>query len=147
MNSVIFDGLSKEEKEEFLSVFEKRSFKAGDIIKKEGQSRKCAFFVTEGEVIIKKGKDETEIGTIKGGEDLFFSVTCLIDGGKSLTTVKAKTDTKTLRITQKKLFDFCQKNPQIGEKVMENIAKLLAKFLRRSDEKIVQMYTTLEEVL
>ncbi|BAF69208.1 Crp/Fnr family transcriptional regulator [Nitratiruptor sp. SB155-2] len=148
MENPIFEGLNEEEKRSFLSLFTKKEVQKGDVIKQEGDRLKKGFFLENGRLVVKKhsSEGEIEVATISDSS-LFFSLTCLVDGGKSLTTVEAQENSTILEISQKEFFAFCQKNPATGVKILKNITLLLAKYLRKSDEKIVQMYKTLEEVL
>jgi len=149
MDSLLFEGLSKDEKENFLNSFAKRKIKKAEVIKKENEVQDKAFFLLEGEVsVIKKSSGEDmQVCNIKGGEDIFFSVTCMIDGGESSTTVIANKASIIMEISQKEFMLFYQANPSIGIKVLENSVKLLTKIIRKNDEKITEMYKTLEEVL
>ncbi len=144
----LLNNLNDKEKKLFLSQCTQKLVKKGEIIKKEGEKTKEAFFIQKGKVAVKKSSTEGEmhIATIKDSNTC-FSLTCLIDGKNTLTTIQALEDTQIIVIKQKEFFEFCTKNPTIGVKLISNIAKLLTKFLRNSDEKIIQMYKTLEEVL
>ncbi|BCD67231.1 Crp/Fnr family transcriptional regulator [Nitratiruptor sp. YY09-18] len=148
MKNPLFEGLNEEEEQSFLSIFAKKEIPKGQAIKKEGDHLKKGFLLESGLLLVKKHSSdgEMEVATISDSS-VFFSLTCLVDGGNSLTTVEAKKDSVILEVSQKDFFAFCQKNPEIGVKVLKNATLLLAKFLRNSDEKIVQMYKTLEEVL
>ncbi len=147
MNKLL-QGLNSKERDLFLDQCETKNFTQGEVIKKEGQKEKVAFFVKKGEVVVKKSSSEgeMEVATITS-DDICFSLTCLIDGGKSLTRVEALQACEIIQIDRKKFFDFCKKNPDIGIKLLTNMAILLAGYLRSADEKIAQMYKTLEEVL
>jgi len=149
MNSNLAQGLDEKEKELLLAIFSEIKVAKDQIIKKEGEALQKAFFLKEGEVLITKSSSEEEmqVGIAKGGDDIFFSITCMLQGGKSLTTVVATKESAILEVTQKDFFDFCQKNPQIGVKVLINVTQMMTNFLKKSDEKIAEMYKTLEEVL
>ena len=149
MESELFEGLNREEKESFLNIFTQRSIEKGTTIKKEGEHIKRAFFLKEGEISISKhsSDEEMNLAKIQGGEDIIFSLDSLIDGGQSLTTIVATKKSTILEIEQKKFLNFCDANPIIGNKILQNITKILVRFLRKSDDKISEMYKTLEEVL
>ncbi len=131
-----------------MSHCQTKEYEKGSILKKEGEQGKMAFFIQEGEVVVKKSSSEGEMDVaIINSEEICFSLTCLIDGGESLTTVEAVKKTKVILIEQKSFFDLCRKEPALGVKILANVAKLMAGFLRNADDKIAQMYKTLEEVL
>ncbi len=149
MQSRLFTGLEPQEQERFLALCTKEHVPKGTLIKKEGERVKKAFFLIEGEMAVKKNSSqgEMEVATIKGGEDVVFSFTCMIDGGKSLTTIVAKTECSLLSFDKKVWLKFCEQNPKSALVLMQNALELMASFLRKSDEKLIQMYQTLEEVL
>jgi len=149
MDSSLLKGLNEKEKELFFTIFTKLKIAKDQIIKQEGDTLQKAFFLMQGEVLIKKSSSEEDmqVAVIKGGEDVFFSITCMLQNGKSLTTVVATKESVTLEVAQKDFLNFCQQNPQIGVKILTNITQMMAGFLKKSDEKIAEMYKTLEEVL
>ncbi len=149
MDSLIFEGLSDDNKKDFLKSFKQKEIKKDEIIKNENEKLEKAFFLIEGEVKVEKefsGKN-MQVCNIDAEEDIFFSITCMLDSGKSLTTVVAKKKSIIMEISKKELINFCQTNPTIGIKILENINKLLSKIIRKNDNKIFKMYKTLEEVL
>ncbi len=149
MDREIFNGLNEDEKNSFFNIFKQKKIKKDEIIKSEEQILEKAFFLSEGVLDIqKKSSDEDmQVNNIKAEEDVFFSLTCMLDGGKSLTTVIAKEDSTILEITKKEFFNFCKTNPEIGLKILQNITLMLCKIIRKNDDKISEMYKTLEEVL
>ncbi len=149
MDSKLFANMDTKTKEAFLQLCKKEPVKIGTVIKKEGAKTDKAFFLLEGTVSVKKSSSqgEMEVAIIKGGEDVLFSFTCMIDGGKSLTTIEATSDCVLLSFTKREFLHFCTQNPQAGNQMLINALSMMAAFLRKSDEKIAQMYQTLEEVL
>ncbi len=149
MDSLIFEGLSDDNKKKFLKSFKQKEIKKDEIIKNENEKLEKAFFLIEGEVEVKKefSGENMQVCNIKAEEDIFFSITCMLDSGKSLTTVVAKKNSVIMEISKKELINFCQINPTVGIKILENINKLLSKIIRKNDNKISKMYNTLEEVL
>ena len=149
MNSRLFEGLDEKERTAFLGLFETKKIAKGDTIKKEGQSRSDAFFLTNGSVEVRRKSSEEEmaVAQIEGGEDVLFSADSLIDGGVSLTTVIATQESEAIFVKRSDFIDFCRQNPQAGAKVLLNLTAMLTQFLRKGDEKIAEMYKTLEEVL
>ncbi len=149
MDSKLFANMDSKTKEVFLQLCKKEPIKSGTIIKKEGAKTDKAFFLLEGTVNVKKSSSQGEMGvaTIQGGEDVLFSFTCMLDGGKSLTSIEATSDCVLLSFTKKEFLQFCTQNPEAGNQMLVNALSMMAAFLRKSDEKIAQMYQTLEEVL
>ena len=149
MKSRLFEGLNEKERSDFLARFKSKKFAQGETIKQEGQRFDRAFFITSGSVEVRRKSSEEEmvVAQIGGGDDVLFSADSLIDGGVSLTTVIATKESEAIMIEKGVFADYCRQNPQIGAKVLMNLTKMLTQFLRKGDEKIAEMYKTLEEVL
>ena len=149
MESRLLDGLSSVQKEKFLKICEQKKVHAGERMKKEGQKLSKAFFLVEGKVSVLKtsSSEEMEVAALTKDDDIWFSITCMLQNGKSLTSVVAKEECTILELTQKDFYDFCHDEPEIGVAVLQNVVKLISGFLQKSDEKISEMYKTLEEVL
>jgi len=149
MESELFEGLDPQEKSSFLALFDHKKIDKETTIKKEGEKLEGAFFLLDGEVSVRKrsSDEEMEVASIQGGEDLLFSLDSLVDGGPSLTTVIATRPSTILEIDRQAFWEFCRNNPAAGAKVLENLTIRLVQILRKSDEKVAEMYKTLEEVL
>ncbi len=150
IGSRLFDKIDKAPLETLYGTFKEKEVEDGTVLRKEGESVKSAFFLLEGEISVSKhsGENETlEVATVKEGEDICFSLSSLIDGGKSLTTLKAKGKSKIAEISQGDFFNFCTNYPDAGVVLLHNVLNTMTGFLRQSDDKIAEMYKTLEEVL
>ena len=149
MDSLIFNGLSNEEKNSFLKSFKQKEIKKDKIIKNEGEKIEKVFFLIEGEVEVRKKSsgEDMQVAKITNGEGICFSITCMLDGGKSLTTIIATKNSVIMEISRKDFISFSQANPAIGVKILQNVTKMLCNIIRKSDDKIAEMYKTLEEVL
>ncbi|QOP45807.1 Crp/Fnr family transcriptional regulator [Sulfurimonas paralvinellae] len=149
MEKEIFNDLDTGEKQEFLQMFTNREINKDDLIRSEGEKYKSGFYLLSGKIAVIKNSSSEDIEVIEAtkDDDIFFSFSSLIDSGMSLTTIKAKTSCTIAEISDKEFFEFCQKNPQIGVKIMQRSMNMLMRFLRNSDKKLTEMYKTLEEVL
>ncbi len=149
MDSLIFNGLSDDEKNSFLKSFKQKEIKKDEVIKKENEKLEKAFFLTEGEVEVRKNSsgEDMQVSKVKAEDKICFSITCMLDGGKSLTTVVAVKKTVTMEISKKDFINFCQTNPATGVKILQNVTQMLCNIIRKNDDKIAEMYKTLEEVL
>ncbi|ADV45820.1 Crp/Fnr family transcriptional regulator [Nitratifractor salsuginis] len=150
IKSQLFDGLDSKQIEEVLSAFASHTVPKGTVLREEGKATTAAFFLEIGSIRVHKHSsegEELEIAVIEGGEDVLFSLTSLVDGGSSLTKLITASECTIREIDRKKFLDFCRKHPEIGMVLLKNLTQALARFLRRSDEKIAEMYKTLEEVL
>ena len=67
------------------------TFKAGDVIIREGDEADAAYFIVSGEVEVLVGSGRRRVGALGAGE--VFGEMCLIEPGPRSATVRAVTDT------------------------------------------------------
>lgn len=120
-------------------------FQAGEIILKENSSSQELYIITQGEVEIllnpalidasDKGKDKdlgSVIATLRRGQS--FGEVALVDEGlRSATARAAQKDTHLLAISRDKLIMLCETYPQLGYRLMYNLAADLAMKIRNTD--------------
>ena len=149
MTSLIFNGLSDNEKNSFSKIFKQREIKKGEVIKSENEKIEKAFFLVDGEVEVRKKSAEEDmlVANVKDIDGVCFSITCMLDGGESLTTVIAAKKSVIMEISRKDFINFSQANPDVGVKILQNVTQMLCNIIRKNDDKIAEMYKTLEEVL
>jgi len=124
------------------------SFNAGEIIFKENSSSKELYIITQGEVEIlinpsavasssTKSKKETgsAIATMRRGQS--FGEVALVDEGLRSASARAlHKETKLLVISRDKLIMLCETYPQLGYRLMYNLAADLAMKIRNTDLRI-----------
>jgi CRP/FNR family cyclic AMP-dependent transcriptional regulator len=146
----IFKTLSDDEFEKIKDFFKEKSFKAGNIIVKEGEYSEKAFILKEGVVSVIKEtiyKNDYIITDIKAGGEEFFGDVNLIDRGLVTSTIKAKTDIKIYEITHNDFITILDMYPVIGSKKLWIISYNLTKHLRKADEDIITLYNAFVEVV
>ncbi|WP_353663139.1 cyclic nucleotide-binding domain-containing protein [Hydrogenimonas sp. SS33] len=149
IKSRLFENVDAQALSVLFAHMERKEVARGEKLRKEGQTCDSAFFLLEGAVSVTKrsGDEDVEVATVRGGEDVCFSLTSLIDGGVSLTTLSV-TEAGAIAVLEKDVFeDFCKSHADAGVILKGNILSALAGFLRQADGKIAEMYKTLEEVL
>ncbi|MDD4492884.1 MAG: cyclic nucleotide-binding domain-containing protein [Eubacteriales bacterium] len=105
---------------------DRKSFKAGEIIFKEGSAADTMFRIEKGEVkvIAKYGKaNEVEVATIKPGK--FFGEMGVIENARRSATIIAKSDVDVLVIDKTSFPNFVANNPEDAIKIMQNMSKNL----------------------
>ena len=146
----LFEKLNEDEYNQFLQVFEEKKIKKGETIIKDGESGETAFLLIEGQVSVIKetiyGEDYI-VTTIDAGGDEFFGEINLIDKGVRTSTITAVTDVVILELSNKNLFQFMDKNPVIGYKIMSYLAKSFSKHLRKADDDLITLFNALVEVV
>jgi CRP/FNR family cyclic AMP-dependent transcriptional regulator len=118
-------------------------FQAGEIILKENSSSQELYIITQGEVeillnpaLIDASDMDKDIGsviaTLRRGQS--FGEVALVDEGlRSATARAAQKDTHLLAISRDKLIMLCETYPQLGYRLMYNLAADLAMKIRNTD--------------
>ncbi len=121
-------------------------FQAGEVIFEESSSSKELYVITEGDVEIlidptlvgppEKGKQtESVIATMRRGQS--FGEIALVDEGlRSASARAAQKETHLLVISRDKLIMLCETYPQLGYRLMYNLAADIAMKIRNTDLRI-----------
>ena len=122
-------------------------FKEGDIIFKENSSSKELYIIIQGEVEIlinpssvgstpaKSKETGSLIATMRRGQS--FGEVALVDEGlRSASARAAQKETRLLVISRDKLIMLCETYPQLGYRLMYNLAADLAMKMRNTDLRI-----------
>jgi CRP-like cAMP-binding protein len=153
----IFKGLDESEIKIILDVIKVKNYREGEVIIKEGEEGEELFILQEGEVEIsqsltlphkeKSEKVEKTITKLCGKDCGFFGEIGLLEKSTRTATVVARTPTKVLSIDRKNFEIIAQKYPEIGYKVVSNIAKILCSRLRKANENVLKLTTALSIIL
>ena len=121
-------------------------FQAGEIIFRENSSSQELYIITQGEVEIlinpalvgtpnKSKQADSAIATMRRGQS--FGEIALVDEGlRSATARAAQKDTRLLVISRDKLIMLCETYPQLGYRLMYNLAADVAMKIRNTDLRI-----------
>jgi CRP/FNR family cyclic AMP-dependent transcriptional regulator len=141
----IFYDLTGAQLEMLASICEERVVKLGDIIFEENNQGDEMFIIARGTVEIlvdpsivggpgarKRGSMPVAIATLRGGQT--FGEIALVDQGLRTASARcAETETQLLAIQRGKFMKLCDTYPEMGYRVMRNIAADLAFKIRGSD--------------
>ncbi len=117
-------------------------FQSGDMIFKENSSSKELYIIVQGEVEILIASESSEplpnsepdlvIAKLRRGQS--FGEVALVDEGlRSASARSAQKDTRLLVIQRDKLIMLCETYPQLGYRLMHNLAADLAMKIRNTD--------------
>lgn len=122
-------------------------FQAGEIIFKENSSSKELYIIAQGEVEIlinpstvspnsdKKKRADSVIAVLRRGQS--FGEVALVDEGlRSASACAVQKETRLLVISRDKLIMLCDTYPQLGYRLMYNLAADLAMKIRNTDLRI-----------
>ena len=143
--SDIFYQLTPTQLELVANLCQEVVYQDGEIIFKENSSSKELYIIAQGEIeiLINSGNEETASGSepdtvitkLRRGQS--FGEVALVDEGlRSASARSAQKDTRLLVIQRDKLIMLCETYPQLGYRLMHNLAADLAMKIRNTDLRI-----------
>jgi CRP-like cAMP-binding protein len=142
----IFYKFSSTQLELVTNLCQEVVFQEGEVIFRENSEGKELYIIAQGEVdiLINPGlvgrpsdgeQKESVINTMRRGQS--FGEIALVDEGlRSATARAAQKDTRLLVIPRDKIIMLCETYPQLGYRLMNNLAADLAMKIRNSDLRI-----------
>jgi CRP/FNR family transcriptional regulator, cyclic AMP receptor protein len=144
--SDIFYQFTPTQLEMVANLCQEVSFQAGEIVFTENSSSKELYIIAQGEIEIlidpsvtsstpNKKQNGSTIATLRRGQS--FGEVALVDEGlRSASARAAQKDTHLLVISRDKLIMLCETYPQLGYRLMYNLAADLAMKIRNTDLRI-----------
>lgn len=144
--SDIFYQFTPTQLEKVANLYQEVVFQAGEIIFKENSSSKELYVIAQGEVeilinpsTIGSASDnkytDSVIATLRRGQS--FGEIALVDEGLRSASARAtQKETRLLVISRDKLIMLCETYPQLGYRLMYNLAADLAMKIRNTDLRI-----------
>ena len=143
--SDIFFQFTPTQLELVANICQEVTFQKDDLIFKENTSSKELYIIVQGEVNIvvdpslvggaEDGAENRIIATMRRGQS--FGEVALVDEGlRSASAWAAQNDTRLLIILRDKLIMLCETYPQLGYRLMYNLAADLAMKIRNTDLRI-----------
>ena len=145
--SDIFYQFTPTQLEMVANLCQEVTFKAGEIIFEENSSSKELYIIAHGEVEIlinpstvsknssKKKQADSVIAVLRRGQS--FGEVALVDEGLRSASARAlQKETRLLVISRDKLIMLCDTYPQLGYRLMYNLAADLAMKIRNTDLRI-----------
>jgi CRP/FNR family transcriptional regulator, cyclic AMP receptor protein len=144
----IFYELSNTQLELIASICSEKTFPQGQIIFEENTPGDELYILANGEVEIQVnpavvGRDSgesTTIATLRRGQS-FGEVSLVDEGLRSARALCAQPDTRLVIIPREKLMLLCDTYPQLGYRLMRNLAADLAMKIRNTDLQVREYLT------
>ncbi|WP_456325288.1 cyclic nucleotide-binding domain-containing protein [Desulfonauticus submarinus] len=156
-----FKELSREQEEKIAALLQKIEVEAGVPFIKEGEFGTEMFILISGRVKVVKQMlkpevaekipflQETEkvLAVLEGKDFPVLGEVALVDSDKRSATIYTLTPCVFLKLSQKNFFHLIQSEPELGLKIVLNIAKNLAFRLRKANDDVIKLTTALALVL
>jgi CRP-like cAMP-binding protein len=127
----LFDGLTDDDLSEVATICTRRKLKEGEVLAKQGEVGRELFIVSEGLVEVTVSERTVPRVVVNLGTGQLIGEMSLVDRGPRSATVKAIHDPTYVQVIQHDDFQaLCQRNTQIGYRVMLNLAADLSFKLR-----------------
>lgn len=124
----MFANLSADQLNKLAALFEEKTFRADEVIFKQGTEGDSFFIIQEGFVEIVVERERTLVNL---GPGQIVGEMALVDRGTRSATVRAATDaTIVYLMSSEKFEELCETDTAIGYRVMRNIAADLSFKLR-----------------
>lgn len=155
----IFKGILDEDVKILFNNCNRITFEKGDIIMEEDEEKYSMFFFIDGEVMVsnvitmkvgsRKGFSDVEKSLVKLKADLvgILGEMSVFEEQPRSATVKAYEPCILYEIEKKDFENFINKYPEIGVKILFNIAKILCTRVRRGNKDILKLTTALSIAL
>ena len=133
----VFHQLSDRQIREIENLCHKRRYKQGETVFKKLAPGEGMFIILSGSIEIfteDKSGNKNILAVLNDGE--FFGELSLLDSDTRSATAIATQDSHLLAFLRPDLQSFSKRNPQTGNKILFNLARVMAARLRKTSEQI-----------
>ncbi|MEW6660251.1 MAG: cyclic nucleotide-binding domain-containing protein [Thermodesulfobacteriota bacterium] len=148
----LFQDLDEEEIQQVMNHTHPRNFPAGAAILKEGETGDSLFIMCQGEVEITKvltlvleedtPKEKVMI-RLKAEDGVCFGEMALLENEARSATVTALSDCSLMELHRQEFLALIREKPEMGMKILLNLAQLLSRHLRKSNQDVIKLTTAL----
>jgi CRP/FNR family cyclic AMP-dependent transcriptional regulator len=154
----VFQDLEEEEIKQLVKNARKLSFKNGEAIINEGETGSSMYILLKGEVQIIRtlcitlpdeqcAENDKVLSHFKEDQHVIFGEVGLLQQEQRSATIRALSNSTILELSSDDFFDFAQKYPELGFKVLLRISRNLCNYLRKSNDDVVKLTTALSLAL
>ena len=155
----IFSDLTDDELNHFVDALKEVQMEKGQQFITEGEEGDCIYLLLEGEVQInqaltlsmnKSESDNREKAILKLSSDinpLFGEMSMFNDGDRRTANVRAETTCVLVKLDKSDLYNICEKNPNIGFKVMRNLGRIISGNLIKANQNVLKLTTAFSLIL
>ena len=155
----IFSDLTDDELNHFGDALKEVQMAKGQQFITEGEEGDCIYLLLEGEVEInqaltlsmnKSESDNREKAILKLSSDvnpLFGEMSMLNEGDRRTANVRAETACVLVKLDKSDLYNICEKNPNVGFKVMRNLGRIISGNLVKANQNVLKLTTAFSLIL
>jgi len=155
----IFSDLTDDELNHFSDALKEVKMEKGQQFITEGEEGDCIYLLLEGEVQInqaltlsmnKSESDNREKAILKLSSDinpLFGEMSMFNEGDRRTANVRAETTCVLVKLDKSDLYNICEKNPNIGFKVMRNLGRIISGNLIKANQNVLKLTTAFSLIL
>lgn len=142
----IFSELKKNELREFERIIHKRHYKKDEVIFYEGEPGLGMYIIESGSIKIFKDYDnkaKEELATLNVGD--FCGEMALLDESPRSATAVADEASTLIGIFRPDMFSLIEKKSKLGNKILLNLAQMIAERLRLNNTELQELKQKLEK--
>lgn len=155
----LFRDLTAEQIRELIDISHRVTFRAGDIIMREGEEGDTLYIILNGTVEVVKNLvlpgmadddavDQNKVFTRLGAHDhAVFGEIALLEKQKRTATITALTDCVLYEIQKDDFLRIAEEDTALGYRVALNLARIVSTRLRKADEDTIKLTTALSIIL
>lgn len=136
----IFQGMSSEERQEVITLMERRTYPEGQTILREGRSIQILWVIREGRCRVVKTTQqgtEQELAVLEPGG--IFGEMSFVEPGPHSASVQTLTPVEVLRLTRGQYDELGESGSTAAPKIAINIGRVLAQRLRKMDDWLCEL--------
>jgi aspartate ammonia-lyase len=136
----LFKNLTDNELQIILPRIERKRYKTNSMVFRENTSRKNVFIIYTGEVeLYKTSSHGTENRLAVFGPTDFLGEGALMDDYPHATSARARSAAVILCISRNVIEDLLRENPQISEKILSAVSRVISRRMRQASTRVVNV--------
>jgi len=155
----IFSGLTEDQIDKFCKVIMPIRFMKSDTIIREGEKGDSILLLLDGKVEITQAltlktdttqsdtREKSLLSLSSEAHPFFGEMSLFSEDDLRTATVKAGTVCSVARIERDEFFHICNTYPEIGNKVMRNIAQVLSRRLKQANQNVLKLTTAFSLII
>ena len=133
----IFENLSEKELKNIAQLTHEREYKLNEFIFKKHAPAEGMYVILEGEIEIKDPKSGNLFANLSSGD--FFGELALLDEEPRSASALCNKPTRLIGFFRTDLLTLIQRYPELGNKILLNLARVLGERLRQTNRNIIKL--------